>query len=45
VQSAALRIVSIAKRQIEAFVPVEYWSVEADLKQQNQPNRSFSGPR
>ncbi|HET9661594.1 MAG TPA: type I DNA topoisomerase [Thermomicrobiales bacterium] len=34
VQSAALRIVVDRERLIEAFVPVEYWSVEADLKQQ-----------
>lgn len=34
VQSAALRIVVDREREIEAFVPVEYWSVEADLKQQ-----------
>ncbi len=34
VQSAALRIVVDRERQIEAFIPVEYWSVEADLKQQ-----------
>lgn len=34
VQSAALRIVVEREREIEAFDPVEYWSVEADLKQQ-----------
>lgn len=34
VQSAALRIVVDREREIEAFIPVEYWSVEADLKQQ-----------
>jgi DNA topoisomerase-1 len=34
VQTAALRIVVDRERVIEAFVPVEYWSVEADLKQQ-----------
>ena len=33
VQSAALRIVVDRERLIEAFIPVEYWSVEADLKQ------------
>ena len=38
VQSAALRIVVDRERQIEAFVPVEYWSVEADLKQQELAN-------
>jgi DNA topoisomerase-1 len=34
VQSAALRIVVDREREIDAFIPVEYWSVEADLKQQ-----------
>lgn len=33
VQTAALRIVVDREREIEAFIPVEYWSVEADLKQ------------
>ena len=31
VQSAALRIVVEREREIEAFQPVEYWSLEADL--------------
>lgn len=31
VQSAALRIVSEREREIEEFVPVEYWSLDADL--------------
>ncbi len=31
VQSAALRIVAEREREIEAFQPVEYWSLEADL--------------
>ena len=31
VQTAALRIVVEREREIEAFVPVEYWSLEADL--------------
>lgn len=34
VQTAALRIVVDREREIEAFVPVEYWTVEADLQQQ-----------
>src|SRR5829696_8387273 len=34
VQTAALRIVVVRERLIEEFIPVEYWSVEADLKQQ-----------
>lgn len=31
VQSAALRIVAEREREIEAFQPVEYWSLDADL--------------
>lgn len=31
VQSAALRIVAERERDIDAFQPVEYWSLEADL--------------
>jgi DNA topoisomerase-1 len=34
VQSAALRLVVDREREIEAFVPVEYWSIEALLAQQ-----------
>ncbi len=32
VQSAALRIICDKEAQIEAFVPQEYWTLEADLK-------------
>lgn len=31
VQSAALRIVTEREREVEAFQPVEYWSLDADL--------------
>jgi DNA topoisomerase-1 len=31
VQSVALRLVVDREREIEAFVPVEYWSIEAEL--------------
>ncbi len=34
VQTAALRIVAEREREIEAFVAVEYWSIEADLAKQ-----------
>jgi DNA topoisomerase-1 len=34
VQTAALRLVVDREREIEAFVPVEYWSIEALLAQQ-----------
>ncbi len=32
VQSVALRLVVERERQIDAFVPVEYWTIEAELK-------------
>lgn len=35
VQSVALRLVCEREREIEAFVPVEYWSIEAELRQQD----------
>ncbi len=34
VQSVAVRLVVERERQIEAFVPLEYWSVEAELAKQ-----------
>jgi DNA topoisomerase-1 len=36
VQSVALRIIVEREREIEAFVPQEYWSVAADLEQGGQ---------
>ncbi len=32
VQSVALRLIVDREREIEAFVPVEYWSIEAEFK-------------
>ena len=32
VQSAALRMVSDREQEVTAFVPTEYWTIEADLK-------------
>jgi DNA topoisomerase I len=32
VQSVALRVIVEREREIEAFVPVEYWTIEAELK-------------
>lgn len=32
VQSAALRLIVEREREIQAFVPKEYWSIEADLR-------------
>ena len=34
VQSVAVRIVADRERERDAFVPVEYWSIEADLRKQ-----------
>jgi DNA topoisomerase-1 len=34
VQSVAVRLIVEREREIEAFVPVEYWSIEAELAQQ-----------
>jgi len=36
VQSVAVRLVVEREREIEAFVPVEYWSIEAELAKQGQ---------
>jgi DNA topoisomerase-1 len=44
VQSVALRLVVEREREIEGFVPLEYWSLEAELaKQKTEPDhpRSF----
>ena len=43
VQSVALRLVVEREREIRAFVPVEYWSLEADLQRRNAARgRSFA---
>jgi len=39
VQSVALRIIVDREREIEGFVSVEYWSIEAELSK-NPPSRS-----
>ena len=36
VQSVAVRLIVDKERKIKAFKPVEYWSIEANLKKQNQ---------
>jgi DNA topoisomerase-1 len=44
VQSVALRLVCEREREIRAFVPVEYWTIEAELRRQagsKQPGKSF----
>ncbi|MGA7670897.1 MAG: type I DNA topoisomerase [Nitrolancea sp.] len=39
VQSVALRLIVEREREIKAFVPQEYWSLEAELAKQNQGNK------
>ncbi|UCG09924.1 MAG: type I DNA topoisomerase [Dehalococcoidia bacterium] len=41
VQSAALRIIVDREREIEQFVPVEYWLIEAELTKQAQEVTPF----
>jgi DNA topoisomerase I len=40
VQSVAVRMIVDREREIQAFVPVEYWSLEAELSKRNE-RRSF----
>ena len=35
VQSVAVRLVVEREREIQAFVPVEYWTIEAELAKQD----------
>lgn len=42
VQSVALRLVADREREILAFVPKEYWSIEAELEKASQPVGSFT---
>jgi len=39
VQSVALRLICEREREIQAFVPVEYWSIEAELKKQKPADK------
>ncbi len=46
VQSVALRLVCEREREIRAFVPVEYWTIEAELRKQpgsKQPGSKQAG--
>jgi DNA topoisomerase-1 len=50
VQTVALRIICEREREIEAFVPVEYWTVDATLEGPNPPEfparlSSFDGTK
>jgi len=42
VQSVAVRMVVEREREIQAFVPVEYWSLEAVLQRQEANSASFT---
>jgi DNA topoisomerase-1 len=44
VQSVAVRLVVEREREIEAFVPQEYWTIEADLSKQS-PTPALPQPR
>jgi len=43
VQSVAVRLVVEREREIEAFVPVEYWSIEAELAKRTPPSPTSIG--
>jgi DNA topoisomerase-1 len=42
VQSVALRLVVEREREIRAFVPVEYWTIDAQLHPSGRPNERFT---
>ncbi len=42
VQSVALRLIVEREREIEAFVPEEYWSIDAELAKREKKRRSFT---
>jgi len=39
VQSVTLRLICEREREIQVFAPVEYWSIEAELKKQQPANK------
>ena len=41
VQSVALRLVADREKEIQAFVPKEYWTIQAELKKAGEPGGSF----
>jgi DNA topoisomerase-1 len=41
VQSVAVRLIVEREREIQAFVPEEYWSIEAKLAKREKQRRSF----
>lgn len=44
VQSIAVRLVVDREREIEAFVPEEYWTIDAELQKQNLNGKTASKP-
>ena len=40
VQSAALRMVADREQEVTAFIPTEYWSIEADLKKEEAAKKT-----
>jgi len=42
VQSVALRIIVDREREIENFIPVEYWTIEAELTKRIPPAEAFA---
>ena len=42
VQSVALRLIVEREREIQAFVPVEYWSIDAELAKRRKKRRGFT---
>ncbi len=45
VQSVAVRLVVEREREIQAFVPVEYWSIEAELQKAEGTRQKAEGTR
>jgi len=44
VQSVTLRLICERERNIQVFVPVEYWSLEAELQKQQPANKNEAQP-
>ncbi len=42
VQSVALRLIVDREREVRAFIPEEYWSIEAELKKAKGDTRTFA---
>jgi DNA topoisomerase-1 len=43
VQSVALRLICEREREIQAFVPVEYWTIEAELQEKQEARPAGKG--